>query len=83
MSRKALVDSTGLVLNVIVIEDGADWPIPAGCILVDAAFAGGPGNTWSGTRFMPAPKVTLKLSARFQAILDALTLDQLKAALLQ
>ena len=57
--RKALVDSKGLVVNVIVIEDGANWSPPDGCILVDATNAGGPGYTWDGRKFVaplaPAP----------------------------
>ena len=56
--RKALVDSDGLVLNTIVIEDGANWSPPDGCILVDATNAGGPGDTWDGKQFVETIKST-------------------------
>lgn len=55
--RKAVVDKkTGLVLNVIEIEDGANWPVPEGCYLVNATKSGGPGDTWTGRVFTPAPE---------------------------
>ena len=52
MSRKAIVDSKGLVVNVIVIEDGANWSPPDGCVLVAAETGGGVGDTWDGKRFV-------------------------------
>ena len=52
MARKAIVQKdTGLVLNVIEIEPEANWPIPEGCLLVDAPTSGGVGDTWDGTHF--------------------------------
>ena len=52
--RKALIETiTGKVTNVILIEDGADWPIPAGHTLRDAANAN-PGDTWDGVTFIRA-----------------------------
>lgn len=33
MSRYAVVDSSGLVENVILLEVGSDWPVPEGCTL--------------------------------------------------
>ena len=54
--RKALVQkSTGLVLNVIEIANDAVWTMPEGCSLIDAELAGGPGDTWDGKVFIPAP----------------------------
>lgn len=53
MARKALIETaTGLVANVIEIEDGANWQPPAGQSLIDAANAN-PGDTWDGTQFVP------------------------------
>ena len=81
--RKAIIESaTGLVKNVILIDDGADWAIPDGCELVDASEAGGPGDTWDGLQFVPAPAVAPVMSEQDQAIKAAWTLNQLKAALL-
>ncbi|MGE0383073.1 MAG: hypothetical protein AB7O90_19765 [Hyphomicrobium sp.] len=40
MARKALVvEATGAIDNIIEIEDGANWPIPSGRILVASATA--------------------------------------------
>lgn len=51
--RKAIVrESDGFVTNVIEIEDGANWPIPNGCYLVDAVNNGSPGDTWDGKEFL-------------------------------
>lgn len=59
MARKALVENdTGHVLNVIEVEDDANWSIPDDCYLVGATKAGAPGDTWDGRKFVhpPAPK---------------------------
>ena len=59
--RKAIVDSSGLVVNVIEIElddDGghSHWPCPDGCTLIDADSIATKGATWNGTIFI-APVV--------------------------
>lgn len=54
MARKAVVDASGNVLNVIEIEPGADWPTPEGCTLVDASNGGEPGGTYQAGQFTPA-----------------------------
>ena len=57
--RKALVHiSTGLVENVIEIEDGAVWPVPDGYQLIPEAGNVGPGYTWDGSEFTRPPKMT-------------------------
>ncbi len=57
MARKAIVQKdTGLVLNLIAIEPGANWQVPEGCILVDASTAGGIGDTWDGKHFVDSTK---------------------------
>ena len=55
--RKAVVNSSGLVVNVIEIElddDGghSHWPCPDGCSLIDADSLVQKGVTWDGTRFI-------------------------------
>ena len=53
--RKALTrDFDGLVVNVIEIEDGANWTPPVGHYLRDAGNAS-PGDTWDGTKYVPKP----------------------------
>ena len=66
--RKAIVDnSTGLVLNVIVLPDfwtgtnEKDWKTPKGTILVDAEAYGSVGDFWNGTKFIaPNPPIQAK-----------------------
>ena len=55
--RKAVIDSSGLVVNVIEIDlddDGghSHWPCPDGCTLIDADSIATKGATWDGTRFI-------------------------------
>ena len=49
--RKAIVNSEGLVVNVIEWEEGSGWPCPDGCQLVDAVRPAQPGATWDGSAF--------------------------------
>ena len=44
--------STGLVDNVIEIEDSAEWAVPAGYELVSAVGGVSPGATWDGSKFI-------------------------------
>jgi len=53
--RKALIETkTGKVNNVIELGTGANWKPPIGHYIRDAANAG-PGDTWDGKKFIPAP----------------------------
>lgn len=55
MARKALIETaTGKVLNVIELEDGANWQPPMGHYVREAGNAN-PGDTWDGTKFIPRP----------------------------
>ena len=54
--KKALIDATGYVVNVIEIDPDADggydhWPCPDGCELIDAVPPAQPGGTWDGASF--------------------------------
>lgn len=70
--RKTVVNkATGLVANVIVLEDGANWPVPAGHLLVDAEAQGSVGDTWDGFTFTPHPEL-LVLDIDREAIKTAL-----------
>jgi hypothetical protein len=52
MTQKCLLDSvTKVVVNVIVLEDGADWSAPAGTELAPQ-HDGSMGDTWDGTQFV-------------------------------
>ena len=56
--RKAIVETaTGLVVNVIELEPGADWTPPDGCE-VRGAGKSGPGCSWDGRRFSLSEPVT-------------------------
>ena len=49
---KAVVRSSdGYVVNVAEIDDEAVWPVPAGCVLIDAEYPAQPGATWDGSAF--------------------------------
>ena len=83
--RKAIIEQvTGEVVNVIEIEEGANWQPPEDCYLIDADNVS-PGNTWDGTKFIPKPEVAplpdpdVELAT---AIGAATTLAELKAALI-
>lgn len=54
--RKALIDGSGNVHNVILIEDGANWSPSAGMSLVDAGPDAESGGTYSGGKFSRAPR---------------------------
>jgi len=70
--RKALIrKADGFVENVIEIEEGANWKVPDGCILIDA-FDASPGDTWDETKFIkPEPKL-IELSRDLEAEIDEL-----------
>jgi len=51
MDKAVVRTSTGVVENVIIIEDGADWPCPDGCELINAVPPAQPGATWNGASF--------------------------------
>jgi len=52
MERAIIRTATGLVENIIIIGEGADWPCPDGCELVDAVPPAQAGATWDGTNFI-------------------------------
>lgn len=55
MSHKCLLDSaTKVVVNVIELEDGANWSPPEGFELAPQ-HDGNIGDTWDGTKFVPPP----------------------------
>lgn len=62
MARYALVDSAGLVVNVIDIEDLSKFPDPEGLSLIESDQAA-TGDTWNGSVFhrteTPSPPVNL------------------------
>jgi len=55
MSYKCLLDSaTKVVVNVILLEDGAEWSPPAGQELAPQ-HDGNIGDTWDGIKFVAPP----------------------------
>jgi hypothetical protein len=55
MAHKCLLDSTTkIVINVIELEDGANWTPPEGTELAPQDN-GNIGDTWDGTQFVPPP----------------------------
>lgn len=56
MATKCLLDSsTKVVVNIIVLEDGAVWTPPSGTELAPQ-HDGGIGDTWDGTQFVKPPE---------------------------
>lgn len=86
MARKALIETaTGKVVNIIALEDGADWQPPMGHHVQDARDAG-PGDTWDGAKFIPQPELPVPLDPNVgirKAIESAATLTELKTAILR
>ena len=82
--RKALVrQSDGYVVNVIEIEEGANWQPPDGCYLIDAGDSS-PGDTWDGARFvkpeLPSPELPRDVLAEIDEIKAKIAdYDDLKA----
>ena len=60
MPRKALVHiASGLVENVIEIEDDAVWSVPDGYQIIpetEDSGGAGPGGTWDGSKFVAPVK---------------------------
>lgn len=56
MPRQALIDGipTGTVVNLIELENGADWQPPANHQVVPSDTAN-IGDTWDGAQFIPGP----------------------------
>lgn len=55
--RKPLIDATNTVVNIIEIEDSANWQPPAGCTLMppsDTATIGGSYDPATGLYSPPA-----------------------------
>ncbi len=66
--RKALVrQSDGYVLNVIEIEEGANWQPPPGSVLVDTVDNGAPGDTWDGKKFIQPTAMLIDWQSQWDA----------------
>ncbi len=61
--RKALIDETGLVVNVIEINEGADYSLPDGHELVASDTAGTGDSYASGTFTQAAVAVEVPKAA--------------------
>jgi len=64
-TRRALVrQSDGLVINVIELEEGANWSPPTGYILLDATISQTTdiGDTWDGLKVTKPVAVILPLT---------------------
>lgn len=71
MRKSVARQATGLIINVIQIEDGAIWSPPKGCILMDG---GEIGDTWDGTHFIkPIPPVLVPPQSTHIATLLSVT----------
>ena len=51
MVKKVLVDSDGLVVNIIEYDSDAEWAAPSGIDVVDDGPDAEVGGTWNGTTF--------------------------------
>ena len=51
MKKSVVRKSDGVVVNIIEIEDGANWEPPEGCELMDG---GEIGDVWDGVKFTKA-----------------------------
>lgn len=71
MNKALFEKATGLVVNIIRLEDGAAWQLPDGHDVVDAGTAR-IGDTWDGNIFIPGVKPALVEDADVVAIRDAL-----------
>lgn len=55
MRYAIVIKKTGIVDNVIELEEGHDWPIPDGSEVVKTETAG-PGWSYKDGKFIPAPE---------------------------
>ena len=72
MSRQAVVNGEGLVVNVIELEPDADWLPPEGSVVVRSDVAS-PGDTLVGREFVrptPPPR-DVSFAERWSAAIDA------------
>ena len=54
--RASLVDGSGLIVNVIVVDEGVEYVPPEGLTLVaDPADMAEPGGSWDGNAFHRPP----------------------------
>ena len=80
MRYAVIDDGTKVVVNVIELEDGADWSPPTGCSLVTSE-TGEPGGTYKNRAFTQAPKRVNTRAAAQQAYAAATT-DEERIALI-
>jgi hypothetical protein len=66
--RKAVVDeATGLVINVIELEEDSDWPCPDGCCIKDAELCS-IGWTWNDVEFVAPTEI---LPDRIEVLMES------------
>ena len=82
--RYAVIDTAGLVKNVIELEEETKWSPPEGCTCLPSEDAE-PGGTYTGTKFLPCPPDESAIdpdAVLATEIAKSTTLSELKAALL-
>lgn len=73
--RKAIIrKSDDFVINVIEIEDGANWKSPDDCYLLDADNSS-PGDTWDGKKFIKPIILEPESPRDLEAEIDELKAD--------
>lgn len=73
--RRAVIDTNGLVINVIEIEKDANWQPPEGCTLltVTQSVDAGIGDTWDGKKIIKVIPITPEPIRDLAKEIDALT----------
>lgn len=72
--RKALVDATGKVINVIEIEEGSNWKPPAGCYLLNEEVSqqANIGDMWDGKTLIKVEPIPVEPVRDLAAEIDML-----------
>lgn len=81
MQRPIIDDATGMVVNVIEIEAGADWSPPDGFTI--GAAGGSIGDTWNGSEYVPTVTNEAPPPPVVPVVPAMVTNYQARAALLQ
>lgn len=80
---KTLIDNTGKVVNIILIEAGAVWTAPAGYSLIDEI--GRIGDVWDGVKFIhiepPIPEPVRDLAKEIDELKVKVTALETKAVI--